>query len=122
VKTSYEIRPDVAAGLVRIKVSGFFRPEEVVPFMLAVRDAILALKRPPGEHLTLMDMAGVSLHTQEVVDLFGRQLGPPELIPRRLAVVVSGSLHRMQVRRMFPQLQMTFFDDATEAERWLLEA
>ncbi len=122
MKTNYEIKLDPGKRLIRIIVSGFFKREEVVPFMLALRDGILAIECPPGQHLMLMDMGAVSLHSGDVVDAFSRQVGGARLIPRRLAVVVSGSLARMQVRRMFPGLEMTFFDDAATAEHWLLES
>src|SRR3954468_10694924 len=97
--TSFYFEVDPERDLVRIRMSGFFRPADIAEFLEARRVAHQALRCAPNAHLTINDIRGMSIQSQDVVDAFQAMLAAPDYRSRRLAFVVGYTLARAQVIR-----------------------
>ncbi|WP_157105610.1 hypothetical protein [Sphingomonas sp. TDK1] len=107
--------------MVTIVMTGFFSPEDIARFV-AARDAAHTLLRcGPNEHLTLVDIRGMRIQSQESVELFRSVLKNPRVQSRRLAIVVAQSLARMQIKRAASDRDPAYFTEPAEAEAWLVE-
>ena len=121
---TYHITTEPARHLVRIVLGGFFEPDDVTAFGLALRDACAALPCAPNAHLTLMDCAALHIQTQAAVAAFAAVAQDPVVRSRRAAVVVGKSLVHAQARRVYQHKRdnLGFFRDREKAEAWLLAA
>ncbi len=75
----------------------------------------------PNQHITLVDMRGMVIQSQDSVDRFQAILGNPAIKSRRIAFVVARSLARMQVKRAAASSNAAYFMEMDEATAWLLE-
>jgi hypothetical protein len=115
---SFDVDPRL--DLVRIRMSGFFTPEEIVDFAAERRKAHARLACGPNEHLTVNDLRGMTIQPQESVEKFGEMLASPEYRSRRLAFVVSPTLAQRQLLRALAGRHARFFEDPVAAEAWLI--
>ena len=115
---SFDVDPRL--DLVRIKMSGFFTPEDVAAFLAERRKAHAKLLCGPNDHLTLNDLRGMKIQPSESVDKFGEMLAAPEFRSRRLAFVVAPTLAQGQLLRALAGRHARFFEDAVIAETWLI--
>lgn len=117
---SFSIELDPPRDLVRIRLSGFFSVDDVTRFQA---ELLLAHKRlrcgRRGGPLTINDISGMAIQSQDVVARWGAFLADPAHRSRRLAFVVGSSLARMQLQRAIGGRDARVFTDAAEAERWL---
>ena len=118
----FSVEADPSRDLVRIKMSGFFSEEDIKAFLEARTRAHAALACGPNEHLTLNDLRGMKIQSQESVAAFQGLLAAPEYRSRRLAFVVGPSLARNQLMRAAANRDVRCFSDPVAAEAWLLEA
>ena len=118
----FQIEIDAARDLVHITMSGFFSVEDVRAFLKRRTGAHRLLRCGPNEHLTLNDMRGMDVRSQDVVESFRALLAAPEYRSRRLAFVVTGSLSRMQLMRTINGRDARCFEDIPSAEAWLFAA
>lgn len=119
--SSFDIQVEPDCDLVTITLSGFFKPEDVARFEQARNRAHFRLTCGPNQHLTLVDMRGMQIQSQESVAAFARVLRNPSTASKRIAIVVTQSLARMQVQRAAEQRDIHYFaDDLAAARRWLL--
>ncbi|MBO9714219.1 hypothetical protein [Sphingomonas sp.] len=116
----FRIEVDVPRNLVRIAMSGFFTDATIQSFLDARAAAHAKLRCGPNQHLTLNDMRGMDVRSQQVVDAFKTILAAPEYRSRRLAFVVTGALSRMQLMRTLAGRTASVFEDIDAAEAWLL--
>lgn len=118
---SFSIEIDPPLDLVRIRLSGFFGVDDVTRFQA---ELLLAHKRlrcgRRGGPLTINDISGMVIQSQDVVARWREFLADPTHRSRRLAFVVGSSLARMQLQRAIDGRDARVFTDAAEAERWLL--
>ena len=114
---SFDVEP--ARDLVRIRMAGFFRPADIAAFLEARRVAHRKLRCPPNAHLTLNDIRGMDIQSQDIVDAFQAMLAAPEYRSRRLAFVVGYTLARAQAIRALESRAARWFSDPAEAEAWL---
>ncbi len=113
---------DASRSLVRITMSGFFNPCDIARFA-AVRDAAhQQLRCAKNAHVTLVDIRGMHIQSQESVAGFAALLAKPDTASKRIAFVVTQSLARLQIQRAAAGrgAEAGFFsEDVRAAERWL---
>ena len=119
---SFTIEVDIARSLVRIAMAGFFGPHDIARFV-AERAAVHAqLTCAPNQHMTLNDLRGMKIQSQDAVAAFRAILGDPAYRSKRLSVVVSQTLARSQLMRALEGRDARCFETVTMAEAWLLGA
>lgn len=122
MEAAFSIDVDASNSLVRIVMSGFFAMEDIVRFVAARDRAHDQLTCGPNGHVTLVDIRGMKIQSQDSVESFKHVLNNPKFASRRLAVVVAQSLARMQVKRAAGDRDARYFDSIEGAEAWLLVA
>ncbi len=120
MEARFSIANDVAHGLMRITMSGFFEPADIARFVAERDAAFRQLKTRPNEHLSLVDIRAMDIQASESVMGFQQVLADPRYRSRRIAFVVGRSLAAMQIRRAAKGRDTQFFDELDEAEAWLL--
>ena len=119
---SFSFRIDRAHGLVRIKMAGLFTPADIEAFLEARRRAHAELGCAPNQHMTLNDLSGMKIQSQEAVARFRDMLADPAYRSRRLAFVAGRTLARSQLSRALDgRDNARFFDSVEAAEAWLLD-
>lgn len=116
---SYSIDVDAQRSFVRMKLQGFFSPEEIVAFDAARREAYRQLRCAPNQHVTLVDMTATQIQSQEAVNAFSHSLMDPVTRSRRIAFLVSRSLARLQIKRASSSLNAAYFHAEDDAIAWL---
>lgn len=119
VEPYFDIDVDVARDLVLIRMGGFFGPEAIERFTRARDAAHAKLLCAPNQHMTLNDVTGMHIQSQEMVLAFQRMLANPAHRSRKLAFVHASSLARMQLQRAAANRTVAYFRNAAEAEDWL---
>src|SRR5688572_7316516 len=117
-KFSFQI--DRLCGLVRITMQGLFTLDDLADFVRERRRMHRDLGCAPNMHLTLNDVRGMKIQSQEVVTAFREMLTDPEHRSRRLAFVASPTLARGQLIRALSNREARCFEDPASAEAWLL--
>jgi hypothetical protein len=118
---TFSIEADKDHGMVRIRMDGFFTPEDIRRFLAARREAHAALGCAPNAHLTLNDIRGLTGQPQTTVDEFQKVLDDPATRSRRLAFIVGPTLVRGQLlRALAGRDDARCFDSPAAAEEWLL--
>lgn len=113
---------DTDRNLVRVVMAGFFLPEDVDRFLDARNLAHEQLRCGPNQHLTLVDIRDIKIQSQEAVAAFSRLFRDPCYFSRKIAIIVSQSLARTQVKRAAAGRDINYFtDDVRPAEQWLME-
>lgn len=119
---SYQIEIDVARNLVRTTLSGYWDEPLFRRFTKEFEQAFAKLVSQgyrPGSHHYLCDAREHSIQSQEVMVLFeGTAVYCAETV-RRCALLMTGSLHRMQSGRLASTDQFQFFSLEDEALAWL---
>ncbi len=118
---SFSFRVEPSHDLVRIRMSGLFTPADIQAFLEARRHAHEELRCGPNQHLTLNDLRGMKIQSQESVAAFRELLANPVYKSRRLAFVAAPTLARSQLMRALNGRDARCFDDPDEAEAWLLD-
>ena len=117
---SFSIELDPPRHLVRIRLCGFFSAADIARFqteLLLVHRRLGCGRR--GQPLTINDISGMAIQSQDVVARWSAFLADPAHRSRRLAFVVASTLARMQLQRVIGGRDAKVFTDPTEAERWL---
>ncbi|MEG3084021.1 STAS/SEC14 domain-containing protein [Sphingomonas sp. PB2P12] len=118
---TFSIVADPALSLVSIEMSGFFEPSDVYAFETARDAAHSQLRCKSNEHLTLVDMRDMLIQSKEAVAEFQRLLNNPASKSKRIAIVVSPTLARTQIKRAAERRDVKYFTGGTaEARNWLL--
>jgi hypothetical protein len=115
----YHIEAEPKRDLVRIRMAGFFTPEDIQGFLEARRAAHAELRCARNQHLTINDIRDMKIQSQDIVDAFRAMLADPEYRSRRLAFVVSPTLARTQLVRAIAGRDARCFEDSWAAEAWL---
>lgn len=122
MSADYAIIAEPEHSLIRIRMRGFFTPEDIAAFLEARRVAHRQLACGPNQHVTLNDVREMKIQSQEIVDAFREMLADPAYRSRRLAFVVSPTLARTQLARAIASRDAQCFEDPAAAEAWLLGA
>lgn len=117
---TYSFNIDPRNHLVCMELHGFFTPDQMPGFDKARREAYARLRCAPNEHVTLVDMRGTLIQSQDIVDAFARSIADQGTKSRRIAFVVSRSLARLQVKRAAGDRDAGYFLTLEEAQEWLL--
>lgn len=115
----YSIHFDHGIGLMDVAWHRFFAADDVGPYADECKARFLAEGFQPG-YLLRMDMSASAVQPQDAVAMFRTHFdGFPRA--RRIAVVTTSAIARLQVRREMTQPYMQIFDTADAAMKWLLE-
>jgi hypothetical protein len=71
-----------------------------------------------GQFLTIVDMREKNILPQQAAAEFAK-IVRPDSPSRKIALVVSGTLHRLQAKRLSTQEKHRIFDREDEALEWL---
>jgi len=115
----FRIEADRRASLIRLTMGGFFDSATIGDMRAQLVTAIGSLTCPPNEHLTLCDIRGMDIQTQDRVEEFSRLVGSDDVRSRRLAFVTARSLARLQAKRLSARADVEFFSDLESAHDWL---
>lgn len=119
MSAEFSLQVEPARHLVRIRMSGFFTPEDFARFLDARNEAHAQLTCGPNEHLTINDVRDMKIQSREMVDAFRDLLADPHYRSRRLAFVVAPTLARSQLFRALDARSARIFEDPWIAEAWL---
>ncbi|MDB5704848.1 MAG: hypothetical protein JWN66_1964 [Sphingomonas bacterium] len=122
MSANFHVEADPERNLVRIKLWGFFSAEDVDGFLEARRIAHGRLRCGPNQHLTINDVSGMKIQSQEIVAAFRDMLSAPDYRSRKLAFVTGPTLARSQLMRALVNRTARCFDDQRAAEAWLFTA
>ena len=106
-------------GLVRISMHGFYTLRDVTAFFDARRRAHAQLGLPPNAHLTLNDLRGMKIQSQDVIQAFQAGLAVPAEKARKLAIVIDAAMARGQANRAIASVDTRYFTEVEPAEAWL---
>ena len=116
---NFSVDAEPARDLVRIRIDGFFGPDDLTRLTDAWRAALMRLRCPSEEHLTLVDTRAALICSQEMVGHWSALAADPAFRSRRLAFIVAPTLVRKQVQRATAETTARSFVDGAEAEAWL---
>lgn len=115
-----EITSDESRRLVRVMMWGFLQPEHVQRFTVDKEAAVEAMGLGDREFVLLIDTAGCTIQSQEVVAAFIDAVLNTRFQSKRLAVVRHDHLTRMQTRRILSvRDDALIFERIEDAEAWL---
>lgn len=119
---TYMIEADAPGEFLRLTLTGYWNPEITARFaadVAATLARMLATGTRRGHLRTLIDMRQKHLLPQNVAADFA-QMVRPESPSRRIAMLVSGAVHRLQAKRMCDDRRRVF-DSEEAALAWLNE-
>lgn len=120
----YTIDADSRTRQARITLRGLWDDAAFASFDQALVRAIgrlIAAGAPYGTYRTLIDLRGQNILTQRVAELAkGLATGPSTDASERIAIVVSGALHKLQQARISTAGHARLFLEYAVAEAWLL--
>lgn len=122
MRPTCSIVADPTCDLVRITLAGFFDDHAIAEFLRLREREHARLRCGPNQHLTLTDVRGLAIQTQDMVARWGAVLAAPEYRSRRLGFVTASTLARMQLQRAIGSRDAQVFTDLAEAEAWVLSA
>lgn len=113
----YAARFDTTANLLEVRWDRILSPEDVDAFTEELSAGFRRHRFQRGYHL-LLDLSAGPVQPQNTLAAF--QAGFARYPHAgRIAVVASGALLRLQVRRVMTQTTLRLFDDMTGARAWL---
>ncbi len=115
----FTVRAEPARDLIRISMAGFFTPADIQAFYDARAAEHRRLTCGPNQHLTLNDLTGMKVQSQDVVGTFQSLLADPAYRSRKLAFVVDRTLARSQLMRALNGRDAKCFENKLDAEKWL---
>ncbi len=115
----FTVRAEPSRDLVRITLSGFFTRLEFDAFNEARAAEHARLTCGRNQHVTLGDLSGIKVQSQDMVSAFQSLLADPAFRSRKLAFVVHRSLARGQLMRALNGRSAKCFDNRIAAESWL---
>lgn len=115
----YTITTNHAVRLIEITLVGFWSVETAKGFVADQELAVAKLGPPYGTHLTLGDVRSFDVQQKEVATIIRDLVLNARSTSKRLALVGSVSLARMQFARITAREDSRIFDDFDEAKRWL---
>jgi len=119
---SFTIRIDAPRKYVEICLLGMWVEATAKRFDHELRRLLPALPRggcPLGEQNTLFDSTGYAVQAQDVSTHLAGMAADRSIGSRRIAVLVSSTLSKLQTRRIAPGYGV--FSDRAEAMAWLFE-
>jgi len=119
-QADFSIDLEPSRDFIRVRLSGFFSVEDIERFQAELHSAHRRLGcSSRGGPLTLNDISGMAIQSQDVIAKWQAFLTNPAHRSRRLAFVVASALARMQLQRAIGDRDAQVFTNAQEAEQWL---
>lgn len=116
----YKFEQDRGAGILRIKISGFWDREMMDRFSADEQAQVRELGFPDGGHLILCDVSESPIQPQEIVSSFQQLVVNAHAKARRIALFTNSTLSRMQAKRILVREDVAVFDDEALAKDWLM--
>jgi len=119
---TYEIEPDAANEFLRLTLTGDWNVDITARFAADVAAALqtmIAHGARPGHFRTLIDMRRKNLLPQNVAAEFAKMVRP-DSPSKRIAMLVSGAIHRIQAKRIADD-RRAVFDREEDALVWLMD-
>lgn len=110
---------DPAGGILCVRVVGSWTLPEVERYAREARERFIAARQRAGFLRLLIDLSETDILSQTVIDPLakaGMQYSHPD---DRVALVVSSTLLKLQMRRMMGDAPAAIFASADEAAAWL---
>lgn len=117
----YTIHADAEGARVRARLSGFFDIDEVNRFSREEQDAAQQVLSRHDTFDLLIETPEGPAQGQDTLEAFRRLILASPLKARRIAIVSSSALLRMQVRRVLASDRVQVFEATTGADAWLDE-
>ncbi|GAA4217334.1 hypothetical protein GCM10022253_15620 [Sphingomonas endophytica] len=117
---TFHIEADAPGEFLKLTLAGDWNEEISARFGVAVAATLrqmLVDGTRHGQLRTLIDMKRKNVLPQTVVADFAKMVRP-DSPSKRIAMVFSGALHRMQVKRIADH-RCALFDNVEEARAWL---
>ncbi|MDR6787590.1 hypothetical protein J2Y58_000931 [Sphingomonas sp. BE138] len=119
---TYKIEADAAGEFLKLTLTGDWNVDITERFgreVAATLGQMLATGTRHGHLRTLIDMRHKNVVPQTVAAEFGRMVRP-DSPSKKIALLVSGALHRMQAKRLSDH-RHRLFDTEAAARAWLFE-
>ncbi len=117
----YKFETDPVRNFLRVELAGTWDQPLTTVFVAdlerTIRGMIGAGARY-GQFLTIVDMREKNILPQQAAAEFAK-IVRPDSPSRKIALVVSGTLHRLQAKRLSTQEKHRIFDREDEALEWL---
>lgn len=113
----YDIQVDREHSLIEATLGGMMTTEEVAAYIADLKRSFV-LNKMHGYSMVI-DVTGCPIQQQDMIQAMGAHMATMPKA-RSLAVVVGGSLARMQVRRLFTQPYARIVATVEEGRAWVL--
>ena len=118
----FTVDTDEPAGLLHLKLAGFWTSDTVRGFIAALLPAVEQMQRRVGGYSILSDSTEFPVQSPEVSEQFTRIMAAGAGRSRgRTAIVVAGMLNKLQAQRIFKGPHVGVFLTRDEALAWLAE-
>lgn len=119
----FTVSIDEKAGILHLKLIGFWTPDTVRDFAAALIPAVERLRRRHPSYSVLSDSTEFPVQSPEVGEGFERLMaGGASRTGGRTAIIVASMLNKFQAQRVFRAPNIRIFLDRDEALAWLAEA
>ena len=118
---SYHFETDIDRNYLRLNLAGMWNQRLATAFLSDLEQTIrgmLGAGARYGEFRTLVDMSRKNILPQDAVAEF-QSVIRPDSPSRRIALIVSGPLHKMQTKRIAISDKHRIFDREGDALEWL---
>jgi len=115
----FTITADESRKLMTVTMSGFLTPEDATSCAAQVQTNAAANGWRTGEFLLLVDSLESSVQSQSVIEAFQAGIATSSLRARKIAVLSTSSLARMQTKRVITGKVAGMFGSRADAEEWL---
>ncbi len=117
----YEISLDKDRKLLRVVMTGLWDIQTLDRFEVEREAAVRGAGWRSGEYGYLLDLRGHPVQPRDVSAKGGEYYRTFQPRPRKLALIITSALARMQVTRVIKGMQERFFDNEEAALAWLAE-
>lgn len=117
----YRFETDPARNFLRIELDGVWDESLTAAFVIDLERTIRGMIGAGaiyGEFRTIVDMSRKNILPQNATAEFAKIMRP-DSPSRRIALVVSGTLHRLQAKRLSTMDKYRIFDRDDDALAWL---
>lgn len=118
---SYHFTTDPVRNFLRVELAGTWDQSLATVFVADLERTIrgmIGAGAVYGEFRTIVDMSRKNILPQHAAAEFAK-ITRPDSPSRRIALIVSGSLHRLQAKRLSTMEKHRIFDREDEALAWL---
>ncbi|NNM77165.1 hypothetical protein HJG53_09650 [Sphingomonas sp. ID1715] len=116
----FTVRYDAGSRTLHWRMAGFWNPEDVTAFALAMRAAVEPLGDPTPQMRGLCDSRDFPVQSAEVAQALGHLNRMIQSVRRGpTAIVVGSMMNKLQAERALQSPNLRVFLDMEEARAWL---